>query len=170
MYFLNIFTNTEVTYIDNLTQEVMLTNEIAEAYGLYLSQQNSREIITARNDILKSYERVEIDIEITRKIIMQFCSSPYLQQAEYMDTIIQLQELFHYIKNELDDDIGDDALIEELAALYNHKCFGDIELLEGRETERIIRQYRFGDEEDQNLDLEVDGDKSEAWEDASWDL
>jgi hypothetical protein len=165
MYLLNIFPNTELSFIDNMSQEVMHTNEVAEAYGLYLSPQASREIITARNNTLKCYERIEIDTEITRKIITQFCSSPYLQQAEYMDTIIQLQELFHYIKNELDDDIGDDALIERLADLYNNKCFGDIDLLEGRETERIIRQYRFGDEYDEECDLEIDDDKSESWED-----
>jgi hypothetical protein len=165
MNFLTIFPSTEIFFIDNMSHEIMLTNETAEAYGLYLSPLASREIIIARNNTLKSYERVEIDTEITRKIIMQFCSSPYLQQAEYMDTIIQIQELFHYIKNELDDDIGDDDLIERLADLYNHKCFGDIDLLEGRETERIIRQYRFGDEYYQELDLEIDEYESENWED-----
>jgi hypothetical protein len=165
MNFLTIFPSAEISFIDNISHEIMLTNETAEAYGLYLSPLASREIIAARNSTLKSYERVEIDTEITRKIIMQFCSSPYLQQAEYMDTIIQIQELFHYIKNELDDDIGDDELIERLADLYNHKCFGDIDILEGRETERIIRQYRFGDAYDQELDLETVEYKSENWED-----
>ncbi|MBB6218567.1 hypothetical protein HNQ80_004741 [Anaerosolibacter carboniphilus] len=169
MHFLDIFSKTELFFVEDMAHEIMLTNEVSEIFGLYLSPQDSREIIITRNTILKEYGRVEVDIEITRKIIMQFCSSPYLQQADYMETIIEIQELFHYIKNELDDDIGDDELIERLADLYNHKCFGVLDLLKGRETEKIIQQYRFGDEYDQDPDLEVDEDQVESWEDTLWD-
>ncbi|AOT73133.1 hypothetical protein Gferi_14345 [Geosporobacter ferrireducens] len=155
--------------MEDMAHEIMLTNELSTLFGLYLSLQDSREIITARNTILKEYSRVEIDTEITRKIIAQFCSSPYIQQTDYAETLIEIQELFHYIKNELDDDIGDDTLIEKLAELYNHKCFGVMDLLKGRETEKIIRYYRFGEEEDQDIDEETDEDLLESWEDALWD-
>ncbi|MFZ5969927.1 MAG: DUF6323 family protein [Bacillota bacterium] len=152
-----------------MAQEIMLTNEVSEPFGLHLSPQDSREIITTRNAVLKEYERIEVDTEITRKIITQLCSSPYLQQDNYTETIMEIHELFHYIKNELDDDIGDDQLIERLADLYNHNCSGVLDLLKGRETEKIIRQYRFGDAYDQDSDPEEDEDQSERWEDTLWD-
>ena len=169
MYFLNIFRNTEVSFIEDMTNAIMLTNEISCLFGLVLSVQDSREIIMARNTILKEYGRIELDIEITRKIITQFCSSPYLQQTDYTETITEIQELFHYIKNELDDDIGDDELIERLAQLFNHKCFGVLEILKGRETEKIIRQYRFGDEYDEDTSYEMDEDQLENWEETIWE-
>lgn len=163
MYLINIFPNTELSLVDDMAQELMLTNEVSKAYGLALTPQESREIVLARNNVLKDYDRVEVDTEIMQKIILQFCPSPHLQQNEYMDTIIELLELFHYLKNELNDEIGDDALIEKLADLYN-KCCGDLELLKGRETEHIINQYKFGDAYDQETDLD-DYNDMESWED-----
>lgn len=156
MYFLDIIPKMELSFAEDGAHEIMLTNEISKTFGLNLSSQDSREIIIARNTTLKDYGRIEVDTEITRKIIMQFCSSPYIQQDDYMETIIEIQDLFHYIKNELDDNIGDAELIEKLADLYNYKCFGVFELLEGRETEKIIRQYKFGDDYDQELEEEID--------------
>lgn len=158
MGFLDIVQKMGTSFIESTSHKIMLTNEVSQPFGLYLSQSDALEIVKARDAALKDYGRIEIDGEIVRKIIIQFCSSPYIQQAEYMETIIEIQELFHYIKNELDDGIGDDELIEKLADLYNHKCFGVLELLKGRETENIIRQYRFEDDYDWEEDQESDED------------
>ena len=176
--FLNIFANNQVSLVDSMAQEIMLTNEASQAYGLSLSQQEAKETIIARENTLKEYDRVELDTEILNKLVLAFCSSPYIQQFNYMDTIIELQELFHYIKNEVDDSIGDDALIETLSDLFNHKCHGDLELLQGRVTEKIIRQYRFGDEEEsEEYDDDSDSENDpywqyleENWEDKLWNL
>ncbi|AOY75848.1 DUF6323 family protein [Clostridium formicaceticum] len=156
MNFLDIFSKTGVSFIEDMIHEIMCTNAISESFGLYLSPQDSQEIIMNRNAILKEYERVEVDNEITQKIITQFCSSPYLQQTDYADTIMEIQTLFHHLKNELDDNIGDDELIEKLADLYNNNCFGALDLLQGRETEKIIKQYKFGDEDEQDIDLDME--------------
>lgn len=179
MNFLNIFATNQISLIDSMAQEIMLTNEMSQAYGLSLSQQEAKEIIIARENTLKEYDRVEIDTEILNKLVLAFCSSPYIQQSQYMDTIIELQELFHYIKNEVNDGIGDDALIEVLCELFNHKCHGDLELLQGRVTEKIIRQYRFGDEEEESEEYDDDSQSKydpyehyfeESWEDKLWNL
>ena len=164
MHFLNIFQYAKLSIIESIAQELMLTNEVSQDFGLSLSPQEARGIVTARESTLKDYDRVELDTEILNKLILSLCTSPYLQQSEYVDTINELHELFHYIKNELDDHIGDDELIEKLSFLFTHVCHGDLELLKGRETERIIRQYHFGNEPDEDPEAENDDENQDDWE------
>jgi hypothetical protein len=160
MYFLDFIPKmdmfSDIFSIEEIAHDIMITNEIAQSFGLYLTIKDSYEIIIARNTTLKNYGRIEIGTEIANKIIIRFCSSPYIQQWDYCDTLIEVQKLFHYIKNELNDDIGDDELIDKLADAYDHKCFGAFELLKGRETEELIRYYKYGDEDDQDDAYETD--------------
>lgn len=163
MYFLDLINKMQGTLTDELVSEIITTNLTSREYGLSLTVEAALEVVSARNQTLKDYGRVEINSEITQKIITAFCSSPYIQQDDYAATIIELIDLFHYIKNELDDTIGDEALIKRLADLYNYKCFGEMELLKGREADKIIRNYRFGYDEDED-DYDDEDEEDKPWD------
>ncbi len=45
------------------------------------------------------------------KIIYEFCDSDFIDQNNYVDTIIRLQEIFYLFKNEMQDEITDDELL-----------------------------------------------------------
>jgi len=156
MDFLQLVQAAKVSMTESHACELLETNELSSSYGLQLTLEDAQELLLARVAVLKDYGRIEVNTEIAEKIITYFCPSPYIQQREYAETLIEIQELFHYIKNEVEDSLGDDELLQKLADLYNNQCQGVMELLKGRETEAIIRLYRFGDETETADEEELD--------------
>jgi len=124
------------------TNEILQTNEVSKKYGLALTAFEAAEIVEVRNHLLQSYGRVELDMEATRKLIYNFSASPFINQEDYVSALKDLQEIFYYLKNETNDEIGDDNLIEIIKDLLNNTCEGSIELLQGRELDAFIRDCR----------------------------
>lgn len=122
--------------------EILMTNEVTGKYGLKLTAEDAMEVIEVRNQLLLSYGRVELDMEATKKLIYRFSASPFINQEDYVPALKDLQEVFYYIKNETNDDIGDDNLLEIIEELLNNSCEGSIELLQGKELEAFVRDYR----------------------------
>lgn len=122
--------------------EILNTNKKSEKYGLKISKEDAQEIIKARNNILKTYGRVELDLELTKKLIYCFCTSPFIHQENYTSTIIDFHEVFYYLKNETDDTVGDNQLIEIIQDFYDNSSGGSMELLIGRELENFALAYK----------------------------
>lgn len=152
MDFLMLVRSAELIVSEDHTSSLMEYNELSADYGLWLTLEDSQELMIARDEVLADYGRIEIGSEILGKLITYFCCSPYIQQIEYTETLMELQELFHYVKTEVEDSIGDDELLEELSEAFNNRCRGVMELLKGKEADRIIRRYRFGVENEDNWD------------------
>jgi hypothetical protein len=89
---------------------------------------------------------------VLKKLIEQFCDSPYLSQHDYLNTLSELTETFYYFKNESLDLIGDDELISYMKDCFDNRCNGSIELLQGREMEKMAGNLRCGGEEISNSD------------------
>ncbi len=122
--------------------ELLLASKVSEGHGLTLTADAAKEILTARNQVLQSLGRVELDIEVLKKLVQSFSTSTYIEQEEYAAVLMDLVEVFHYMKNETEDQIGDDALIETMKAYFENECGGAIELLKGRELEAFARNIR----------------------------
>lgn len=84
---------------ETAVRDVTETNTHTEKYQLRLSEQEAMEIVLARDDSLKRLGRVEIGLDLITKIILAFRDSPYINQADYADTISDLVEMFYYMKN-----------------------------------------------------------------------
>ncbi len=138
----NLFTTMSTSLIDIQVTELLQTNTQSEQYGLTITAEEAKEIIECRNDVLKNYGRVELEIQVTKKIIHDFCASPFINQEDYASTLIDLQEIFYYMKNETYDQIGDDELLDIIKDFYNNSCCGSIELLMGRELDKFVRDFR----------------------------
>lgn len=126
-----------------LVNELLETNGESEKYGLILSPKDAEEIMEKRDNTLQNYGRVELSMDVPGRLVKSFCSSPFIRQEEYLSTINELIEIFYYLKNEVEDKIGDDELINILNNFFNNSCGGSIELLKGRELESLIRDIRF---------------------------
>lgn len=122
--------------------EILQTNEVSAKYGLTLTAEEAAEIVEVRNQLLQGYGRIELDMEAARKLITNLSASAFICQEEYASVIKELQEVFYYLKNETDDELGDDKLIEIIKELFENSCEGSIELLKGRELEAFVREYR----------------------------
>ena len=88
-------------------------------------------ILQERKNALQEQKRIEFGEGIVQKIIYEFCDSDYIDQNNYVNTIIRLQEIFYLYKNEMNDEITDDELLHFMKEQFDNVCFGDLEYLEG---------------------------------------
>ncbi|MGN0295149.1 MAG: DUF6323 family protein [Lachnospiraceae bacterium] len=123
---------------------VMKTNETTEQYGLILNQQDAELILQERNHALREQRRVEFGTGIAEKIIYEFCDSSYINQSNYVNTIIRLQDIFYLYKNEMHDEITDDELLHLMKEQFENLCFGDLDYLEGTCLEIFSEAVRAG--------------------------
>lgn len=122
--------------------EILELNKKSQIYGLALKQEDIKEIIKSRNNTLKSYGRIELDINVTKKIIENLYTSQYTDKDDYVESINDLQEIFYYLKNETLDQISDIEIIEIIDEFYN-KFSGRIEIVQEK-SEEFAKQYRWG--------------------------
>lgn len=128
----------------NQLSKVIETNQFTERFGLTLSQQDAQLILESRKTALREQRRVEFGEGIVTKIIYEFCDSDFIDRSNYADTIIRLQEIFYLFKNEMNDEITDDELIQLMKEQYENRCFGDLDYLEGTCLSDFAQAFRAG--------------------------
>lgn len=124
--------------------EILKCNDYTFRFGLTLSRQNAIELVEMRTLSLKRYGRVEFGGGVIKKIIKEFCNSPYISMHNYVETLHELIEIFYFYKNETLDLISDDELIRFMKNSFDGKCQGTLELLSGRELDKMARNLRYG--------------------------
>ncbi|WP_432662041.1 DUF6323 family protein [Wukongibacter baidiensis] len=88
-----------------------------------------KEVIKERDNMLVNYGLVELGIDVLGKLMKGFRGSSYIVQEDYMETLIEIQEIFYFVKRETDDTLSDDVLIELLIETFNNDCRGSLDLL-----------------------------------------
>ena len=120
--------------------EILDLNEKSQIYGLTLNKEDVKEIINSRDNTLKSYGRIELDIGITKMIIENLYKSQYTDKDDYVYAINDLHEVFYYLKNETLDQISDIEIIEIIDEVYNN-CSGRIDIVQEK-CEEFAKSYR----------------------------
>lgn len=110
---------------------VMRSNEESERFGLSLSEEDAKLILDERKNSLKEQQRVEFGKGVINKIISVFCDSPYIDRDNYADMLIRLQDIFYLYKNETNDEMTDEELLNVMREQFDKLCFGDLDYLEG---------------------------------------
>lgn len=128
----------------NQLSKVIETNQYTEQFGLTLSKEDAQLILERRKTTLREQKRVEFGEGIVAKIIREFCDSEYIDQRNYADTIVRLQEIFYLYKNEMNDEITDDELIHLMKEQYENLCFGDLDYLENTCLSDFAQAIRAG--------------------------
>lgn len=128
----------------NQLAKVVETNQYTERFGLTLSEQDAQLILEHRKAALREQRRVEFGESIVPKIIREFCDSAYIDQENYVDTLLRLQEIFYLYKNEMNDEITDDELLHLMKEQYELLCFGDLEYLESTCLSDFAQAIRAG--------------------------
>ncbi len=123
---------------------LLALNTLTEPYGLRLTPAQAGELVETRSRALRETGRLEIGGGILERLVRAFCDSPYLRQTGYAAALHTLAELFYTFKNELPDTVGDEELLALMRDSFNGVCGGSLELLAGRELERMARNLRFG--------------------------
>ena len=121
--------------------EILDLNEKSQIYGLTLNKEDVKEIINSRDNTLKNYGRIELDIGITKMIIENLYKSQYTDKDDYVYAINDLHEVFYYLKNETLDQISDIEIIEIIDEVYNN-CSGRIDIVQEK-CEEFAKSYRW---------------------------
>lgn len=119
-------------------------NEKTRRFGLSLTQEQAGELVICRNNSLKKYQRVEFGSGILDKLIYVFCDSAYIDNNNYAETMQKLQDVFYAFKNETQDKVTDDEILNFMKEQFENVCYGDIEYLSGTCLERFSRAVRNG--------------------------
>lgn len=140
--------------LEKYTDEIIAVNQKAKTFGVMLTREQIKNIIVSRNHVLQSYGRVELGIEVTKELAIVFCSSPYIDNQNYVSALEELQEIFYYVKNETEDQIGDSQLIGIMKDYFNDDCRGSLEFLKSK-LDAFAEQFRSDDQFRKTL---LDGD------------
>ncbi len=125
-------------------KQVQETNQYTEKYGLVLSEEDTALLMQEKKRILKTEQRVEFGQGILPQIIYAFCDSAYITQDDYVETLIRLQEIFYLYKNEMQDEITDEELLNFMREQFETVCYGDLHYLEGTCLDIFAQAVRAG--------------------------
>ena len=124
--------------------EVVKCNDYTVRFGLALTVAQALELVETRSIALNENGRIEFGGGVIDKIIKEFCDSPYFYMHNYTQTIHELLEIFYYYKNETLDLVSDDELIKYMKTAFDGICQGSLDLLSGRELDRLARNIHAG--------------------------
>lgn len=127
--------------LEKYTDDIVEVNKKTKEFGLVLTRNEIKNIIVARNQVLHSYGRVELSVDVIKELAEVFCSSPYIDDKNYVPTLYELQEIFYYLKNETEDKIGDSPLINIMKNYFDDVCNGSLELLKSK-LEEFSERFR----------------------------
>lgn len=125
-------------------RELRECNQFTAKFGLKLTESQIMNLVESRFNALRDTGRMEFGEGILKKLIYAFCSSPYLTQDNYEETMIELQDSFYYYKNESMDQFSDDELIDFMRKVFNGRAQGSVEYLAGTSLEELCRYTREG--------------------------
>ncbi len=126
----------------DLPQMQIRLNERLVGSGIVLTANDVAIIAESRSDILGRYGRLALNSEVIEDIIVRFSSSTYIQTDVFVDTVLELYEIFQYIKHETLDEVFDDEILDYMEEAFNGTCQGSLQYLGEKKANDFIRSYR----------------------------
>lgn len=122
--------------------ELESCNPVIGRHGLSLSKADIQALVAGRLEALEVSDRVEFGRGVARELVLAFAGSPYVSQATFVETVLELQELFYEFKNESLEQIPDEDLIGKMRSLFDDPAQGDLEYLAEALFEGLGRRVR----------------------------
>lgn len=141
----SIFNFNQSILTEVYANDLLQLNEETKKYGLELTLEDVKQVMNARNKVLKGYGRVELSFDVTKKLIETFSVSAFVNEKNYVSILNDLQELFYYMKNETEDKLSDEKIIKLMKEKFEDSCEGSIDLLNSC-LEEYSRSFRKGQE------------------------
>ncbi len=131
-----------VTPAEEEVKRITALNEKTAEYNLVLTRKDAEEIVVFRREALKNAGRVEVESNLAVKIIDEFSDSPFIDQCSYKTAVNRLIELFYEFKNDTEELVNDNELIDFMKGAFNGECNGSFELLEGKALPEFARKIK----------------------------
>jgi hypothetical protein len=117
-------------------------NEAIGRWGLSLSAEDVQALVVGRTEALVVSDRIEFGGGVARQLVLGFAGSPFVSQDNFVETVLELQELFYEFKNESLEQIPDDDLIGKMRTLFDDVANGDLEYFAEALFDGLARQVR----------------------------
>ena len=142
---INLTHNIILSFLNNnnliaIKNQILEINDKSVDYGLVLSPKDVEEVIKSRKDSLKTYGRIDLNMDITEKIMEILYTSQYTDKDDYLELINDLQDIFYYLKNETLDEISDNEILDKISEFYE-KTSGRIDNVQNL-AEKFANNYR----------------------------
>ena len=114
-------------------------DQLARRYGMRLTRGQFEHLAQARRQVLQDTGRIDFGGGVLDQLVYAFCDSPFVESRGFALFLEQMQELFYIFKNETQDAVTDEELIQALAALFNGEAQGSLEYLAEIPPQRLVR-------------------------------
>lgn len=118
--------------------------DLLSRHGLVVNRQDVLRWVQVHEESLERTGRIELTDGPIATLVETFAVSAHVSRDGFAESIQTLIELFHEVRNECLDLVGDDELIAFMFDAFEGPCAGSLELLAGRELERMARCVRSG--------------------------
>lgn len=145
--------------------ELESCNAVISRNGLSLSPQDIQALVVGRVEALAESDRIEFGGGVSKELVLAFAGSPHVSQTAFVETLLELQELFYEFKNESLEQIPDDDLIAKMRSLFDDPAQGDLEYLAEAlfaGLARHVREGRVTAAEEPTLDQLTQSDRIDA--------
>ena len=126
--------NAAQTQLAGAARELASCNRVLQRYGLSLSAEDVQTLVVGRVEALETSDRVEFGGGVAKELVLGFAGSPHVSQDTFVETLLELQDIFYEFKNESLEQITDDELVQTMRSLYDDVANGDI----GRLAEALL--------------------------------
>lgn len=141
MFLPRLLGNIDSFMLEKYVDELLGVNQKTKEYGLELTSDEIKGMVIVRKQVLHGYGRVELGVEVIKELSEVFCTSPFMEKENFASTLNELQEVFHYTKNETEDEISDSLLINIMKDCFDDTCKGSMELLKSK-LEEFAEHFR----------------------------
>lgn len=139
----SLFRIEPVQALQKQTEELLLDcNPVTAAYGLSLTADDCRALLAHRQESLAENGRIEFGGKAMQRLVLEFCDSPYISRAYYLETLEALLDLFYYFKNESMEELDDAELLHWMKRYFDGECQGSLDYLAGTSLEELCRKAR----------------------------
>lgn len=125
-------------------EALLALNEKTAQYGLTLTEAQAASLAETQSAELKKAGRIELGGSMAEKLVLAFCDSPYVNTANYEQTLHELFECFYAFKNETSDVLSDKTLLIFMRNAFDHVCGGSTEQLSGTVLPDLARHLNLG--------------------------
>lgn len=123
---------------------LMAIGEVTQQYNITMTPEKAKYILDSSNSALKDMARIEFGESAAEKITRKFCSSPYASNYNFEKVVGEVLEIFFYAKNEIENYMSDDELIDYIYEEFNKVYHGSLKALPDC-VERLIHKCNFKD-------------------------
>ncbi len=133
-----------------------LADRTTDDYALILTEAEMQAVAVSHTESLERTGRIEVMGGLVSKITEAFCTSPYFSQNDFADGLCRLIEAFYQTKNDCEDLIGDDELIEFMVTNFNNVYGGDLNALIENALPRLSQMLLMGNRSKSNEMPEIE--------------